>query len=66
MSVWALDFGTVCEMIFHCALFGFSWPDLAPPSVWPPANNFLYQSQLIMQAKRACVRVCVCLYLGCL
>jgi len=29
MSVWALVFGTVCEMIFHCALFGFSWADFA-------------------------------------
>lgn len=64
VCVWLLAFGTVCEMIFHLAFLAICFSSLEQPAK-PPASNFFYQSQLIMQVLYMGVCVCwVCLPLN--
>lgn len=59
--MWLLAFGTVCEMIFHLAFLAICFSSLEQPAK-PPASNFFYQSQLIMQvlSMGECVCWCMC------
>lgn len=59
VCVWLLAFGTVCEMIFHLAFLAICFSSLEQLAK-PPASNFFYQSQLIMQV--VSMGACVCVF----